>query len=359
MRGLKTLETLTIASLRMYVRQREAILWAVLLPLFIVILFSFLRFDGLGRLQLGVVNDAGAAGAALAGELRAMSALTVREGSRAAEVRALERGERDLVLVLPAGMERDSGATLLLYADSAAKPRETQLGVLILQHLLDERYFQATRGATRAVVRMTPVSTRNLTYIDFLIPGVIAMTIMQLGVFGVAFGFVSLKKRGILRRLWVTPIRPRDFIIAQVITRLVVMLAQMTILLGVGTLFLHLHIVGSVLLLAVTALLGSVVFLGIGFAIAGVSSSEDQVAPIANVLTLPMLVLSGVFFNRSALPDALHAVTSVLPLTFLADALRAVAVDGATLDQVATSLLGLIVWGVITVAIAARVFRWE
>ena len=71
--------------------------------------------------------------------------------------------------------------------------------------------FAQSPPATRVTVTTKPVKARNLTYIDFLIPGILAMSIMQTGIFGVAFGFVSLKKRGILRRLWVTPINPNDF----------------------------------------------------------------------------------------------------------------------------------------------------
>jgi ABC-2 type transport system permease protein len=350
---------LTVASLKMYARQREAVVWSLLLPLLTIILFSFVRFDGLGHLKIGVVNAAGAAGEGLIADFRTVHTWVVTEGSEEDERRALVGGERDLVIVLPAGFGADSAVGLAVLADLEAHPRESQVGTLVLQQLLDARYFRNTPSARRVVVHPTPVTTRNLTYVDFLVPGVVAMTIMQLGVFGVAFGFVSLKRRGVLRRLWVTPIRPGDFIAAQVATRVVVLFVQMTVMLGVGVLFLHLHVVGSLLLLSVAALLGCVVFLSFGFAIAGVAASEDQVAPLANVLTLPMVLLSGVFFSRSSLPDVLRAVTGILPLTYLADALRAIAIDGAGVSDVWPALLGLLVWGCVSVVVAVRLFRWE
>jgi ABC-2 type transport system permease protein len=182
---------------------------------------------------------------------------------------------------------------------------------------------------------------------------------MQMGIFGVAFGFVSLKKRGILRRLWVTPIRPDDFIVAQVITRVIVLMLQIGIMVGVGVLFLDLHFVGNIASLMFVGLLGAVVFLSFGFALAGISASEDQVAPIANVVSLPMLLLSGIFFSRTNLPGFVHTITDFLPLTYLADGMRNIAIEGATLVQVTPQLIGLVAWSLIAVFIAVKLFRWE
>jgi ABC-2 type transport system permease protein len=128
---------------------------------------------------------------------------------------------------------------------------------------------------------------------------------------------------------------------------------------GVGILFLNLHFIGNLALIYLLGMLGAVVFLGFGFSLAGISKSEDQVAPLANIITLPMLALSGIFFSRSNLPGFVRAITSVLPLTYLADGLRSVAIDGATLAQVTPQILGLGLWGVVSCVLAVRLFRWE
>jgi ABC-2 type transport system permease protein len=101
------------------------------------------------------------------------------------------------------------------------------------------------------------------------------------------------------------------------------------------------------------------VFLAIGFAIAGVSRSEDQVAPLANIITIPMVILSGVFFSRSHLPGIVRTISDLFPLTFLADGLRSVVVEGAGLTSLGPQLAGIAVWAVIAVAVASRLFRWE
>ena len=351
--------TLILASLKMYLRQREAIIWNFLLPVLTVVLFGFVKFGGVGHMHLGVVNEAGPRAEPIVQSLRAIKTLEVQVGARDGEFAELEKGERDLLLVIPDSFSLEAPAGLTVFADVEAHPAEAQLGELLLQRAIDDLAFARSGNTHRTMVLVQPVKTRNLTYIDFLVPGVLAMTIMQTGVFGVAFGFVSLKKRGILRRLWVTPINPNDFILAQVVTRVIVLVFQVALMLAVGMIFFSFHFIGSVALIGIVGLLGAVVFLGIGFALAGASKSEDQVAPIANIITLPMMLLSGVFFSRANLPGLVKSITGFFPLTYLADGMRSVAIDGASLVQIVPQLTGLAVWGILTCVLAVKLFRWE
>jgi ABC-2 type transport system permease protein len=344
-----------VASFKMFIRQREAIIWTILLPLFMVFLFSFVKFDGIGHVSVGIVNHS--ADTTLVGMLRPIQALKISEGRQDDELTRLKKGDRAMVLVIPASFQPTGNDSLALYLN-AEKPQETQAGRLIMQRALDELVFQQNH-LPRHALRIEMVNSRNLTYIDFLLPGILAMSIMQGGVFGVAFGFVILKKRGILRRLLVTPMNTHDFIFAQVATRLFILMAQVGIMVGAGVLFFNLHFIGSLFNMMIVGLLGGVVFLSIGFALSGISKSEDQVAPLANLITLPMLMLSGVFFSRANLPGFAHTITNFFPLTYLADGLRNIAIEGATLTDVFPQIIGLAVWAVITLFIAIKAFRWE
>jgi len=346
---------LMAASFKMFIRQREAIIWTILLPLFMVFLFSFVKFGGIGSVSIGIVNHS--PDSSLVNLLKPIQALKISTGREDEELARLKKGERAMVLVIPASFQPVGQDSLMLYLN-AEKPQETQAGKLILQRALDELVFRANH-LPRHTLRTELVNSRNLSYIDFLLPGILAMSIMQGGIFGVAFGFVILKKRGILRRLLVTPMRTNDFIIAQVATRLLVLLMQILVMIGAGVWFFHLHFIGSVFNMIIVGLLGGVVFLSIGFALSGISKSEDQVAPLANIITLPMMMLSGVFFSRTNLPGFAHVVTDFFPLTYLADGLRSIAIEGATLTDVFPQLLGLSVWAVITLFIAIKAFRWE
>src|SRR3990167_5890502 len=186
-----------------------------------------------------------------------------------------------------------------------------------------------------------------------------AMSVMQTALFSVAFGFVQLKKRGVLRRLKATPTRPGYFIAGEVGSRLMITVLQMAILFGIGVGFFHLHVVGSLFDALVLILFGSLVFLAIGFAVAGWAKDENQAAPLANLIALPMLFLSGVFFPRGAMPEILQKITDYLPLTYLADGTREIINNGASLWMVRGDILGLLVWGIIVYLIAIRLFRWE
>lgn len=346
---------LMAAVFKMFIRQREAIIWTLLLPLFMIFLFSFVKFDGLGQVNLGIVNHS--QDSTLVNSLRSIQALRISEGKEEEELAQLKDGERALVLVIPASFQPIGQDSLRLYLN-AERQQETQAGTLIIQRALDELVFRQN-PLPRHALRTELVNSRNLTYIDFLLPGILAMAIMQSGVFGVAFGFVILKKRGILRRLLATPMRTTDFILAQVATRLLLLMTQVVIMVGAGVLFFNLHFIGSMFDMLVVGVLGGIIFLAIGFALSGISKSEDQVAPLANIITLPMLMLSGVFFSRSNLPGIARTITDFFPLSYLADGLRSIAIDGATLIDVLPQIIGLAVWAVITLFIAVKAFRWE
>ena len=134
---------------------------------------------------------------------------------------------------------------------------------------------------------------------------------------------------------------------------------QMVLMIGIGIVFFHLQFTGNLFNLFVVGILGAVVFLGLGFAVAGVSKSEDQVAPLANMVVFPMMVLSGIFFSRSNLPGFVYAITNFFPLTYLADAMRSISIEGSPLHGVIKQLIGLAVWAVFSCVLAVKMFRWE
>jgi len=346
---------MTAVSVKMFMRQKEAVLWSILLPLFMVFLFSFVSFDGLGTISLGIVNHS--SDTTLVGFLQPIKTLKIFEGEEEQELTRLREGDRALVLIIPASFQSAGTDSLTLYLN-AERPQETQAGRVIVQRAVDEMVFRR-HSVPRPTLRTESINSRNLSYIDFLLPGILAMSIMNSGIFGVAFGFVILKKRGILRRLLVTPINPRDFIISQVISRLMVLMLQVVIMVVAGMMLFELHFAGSLLDMLIVGVLGGIVFLAIGFTLSGVSKSEDQVAPLANVITLPMMFLSGIFFSRSNLPGIAHTITDFFPLTYLADGLRTIAIEGATLGDIWQQVLGLAVWAVVTIALAVKAFRWE
>jgi ABC-2 type transport system permease protein len=361
-RRLALFWVLFVASVKMFVRNRAAVFFSLFLPLVIMLIFGVLNFENGTSIDLGVVDEAGnASSASVLDSLQRIETFVVTTGSREDELAALEDGDRDLVVVLPPEFGTAS-PQVTAYA-AAGAPAESQLGSLLLNSVIGQALFAPQGsggggGPAGPLVRVEQVSARSLHYIDFLVPGILGLTIMQLGLFGVAFGFVQMKRTGALRRLFATPTPPGYFLAGQIGSRLVLCLLQVGILLGIGIWF-GLQLVGSVALLLAVALLGAVIFLAVGFAVAGWAKDEDQAAPVANIISLPMMFLSGTFFPRDAMPAFLQGVTQYMPLTYLNHALRTIANEGAGVAQIAGDLLGMGVWAAIAFVAAVRLFRWE
>lgn len=361
MRGTNPTWVLTVASLRMWFRDRQAIFWTFFLPLVLMLIFGILNFGDFGAVDLGVVDQArNERSHGLVGGLREFRTFDLTtDGTAEAEYRALSQGDRDLVLIIPQDFGQPEGPVAVTLFYNAGHARESQVGESIVRQLLDEMTFALQESPHRFTIQAQPVQSRNLRFIEFLMPGIVAMSIMQMGLFSVAFTFVQMKNRGILRRLLATPVHPASFLFGQVFTRLIVSILQSLVLIGVAVILFNVEIAGNLGSFLLLALLGGGVFVSLGFAVSGWARSEDVAAPIANVIALPMMFLSGVFFPRSAMPGALESVTDYLPLTYLIDALRSVAIDGDVLWSQGWNILGLAVWLVITFLVAVRLFRWE
>ena len=350
---------LTWSSLKAYFRNRGAIFFSLLVPVMIMTIFGLINFGGgTASVNIGVVDQANnqVSSRIIAG-LKQVKAVKLHTGSLDSEKHELLQGNRDLVAVLPASIGQGSTAITAYY--NQGNPQNSQVAIAIMNQFVDRASF-AFAGVTPALTMDTkPVQSRNLSYVDFLVPGMIALSIMQTGLFGVVFTFVQWKQRGILRRLMATPMRVSDFFFAQLVSRLSTVGLQIAVLLAVGLLFFHFHFEGNLLYLLIVGIVGGGIFLAMGLAISGATKSEETAAPIANLVSLPLMFLSGVFFPRSAMPGWLQTITQYSPLTYVSDALRSISIDGASLWSIRSDLLGIVIWLAIAALIATRLFKWE
>jgi len=342
----------------MYLRNRQVIFFNLFFPVMIVVIFGLINGNGNVSVRIGVVDDAhNQVSQIVLTQLRQINVVKLNTGSLDTERAALDRGDRDVVVVLPASLGQGPLALPAYY--NAGKPQESSAALAIMNRFVDEASFQYAHVQPSFTLNAQPVNSRNLSYIDFLVPGVIAMSIMQTGLFSVAFSFVAYKQQGILRRLMATPMRVQDFLMSRIVTYLVMAVLQMAILIVLGLLLYHLHFVGNIAYLIIVGFIGAAIFMAVGFTISGFARDEGAVAAIANLISFPMMFLSGVFFSLSNEPAWLQPITKVLPLTFLANALRSISLDGASLWAVRGELAGLAVWLVITLVLATRLFKWE
>ncbi len=364
-RYLKSLWSLTVASCKMYFRNKSAVFFTLFLPIAFIGVFGLLSQSDGSKLKLGVTNDSGTdLSRTFVAALKEIDAFEVIESSQIRANEELGQGRLDLQVVVPETFGRldAQGQPLPAQIDTfynQARPQSGQTANLILGQVISDLNSSITKAPQPVSLKATGVETENLGAIDFLLPGILAISIMQLGIFSVAFAFVSLKTTGALRRIQATPTHPLNFIAAQAVTRMLIGVLQVIILTGLGLWLFDFHLNGHPLAFLLVAMLGVILFLAFGFVVAGYAKDENSAAPIANLVTFPMLFLSGTFFPRDAFPGWLTTVTDYFPLTYLADALRRIANEGASLSAISTDILGMVVWSIIMFLVAIKVFRWE
>ena len=195
-------------------------------------------------------------------------------------------------------------------------------------------------------------------YIDFLIPGLLGMNLMNSGMWGIGFALVEMRQRKLLKRFVATPMRRSDFLLALTSSRLVLMVIEVGLLLGFGVLVFHMRVQGPILSIILLATLGAVAFGGIGLLTACRAQKIETVSGLINLVMMPMWIFSGVFFSYDRFPAIAHPFIKALPLTALNDALRATILEGATLGSQSGRLLVLAVWGGVSFVLALRWFRW-
>jgi ABC-2 type transport system permease protein len=208
--------------------------------------------------------------------------------------------------------------------------------------------------ATTAVTSSEPGSR----YIDFLIPGLLGMNMMNSGMWGLGFALVDMRQRKLLKRFVGTPMRRSDFLLALMSSRLALMVIEVGLLLAFGVIAFHMKVLGSWFTIALLGVLGAITFGGIGLLTASRAQKIESVSGLINLVMMPMWIFSGVFFSYERFPAMVQPLIKALPLTALNDALRATILEGTPLLHQWSRLLVLGLWGGISFVLALKWFRW-
>jgi ABC-type multidrug transport system permease subunit len=319
-----------------FLRDRATMLFTFLVPLAIVVGMGVV-FGGPARplFKVGVLS------ANLAAEkhpfLHERFFGFVREPDTAAGMHGVARNELDLLLDL-----RAPGVRYWVNPDS---PKG-----YIAERLLLQTDPQAVRA---------PVTGQASRYVDWLFPGILGMNMMFSCLFGVGYVVLRYRKSGFLKRLHATPLTAFEFLTAQVLSRLGLILAVTVILyLGVGTII-HFHSVGSTALLLLVAALGALSMIAFGLITAARFSSEELVNGVLNLLAWPMMLVSGIWFSIEGAPGWVRFIAQLFPLTHVLNAARAVTLDGAGLSAIASDIAYLGGTTLVFLALGAWSFRWR
>jgi ABC-2 type transport system permease protein len=265
----------------------------------------------------------------------------------------LNDGDLDAVVVFGDAVEGGFPPVTVYY--NQANGPTSDVVVATVQQVLTS----VAQPASPVKIVLEPVNGDEVSFIDFFVPGIIAMSLMNSGVIGLSTAFVTYREKGILRRIRMTPFPLPNFILARIISQVVVAFSQAVILIVLAKLLYGLEVQGNIAVIALGILIGSLTFLAIGFAISSVARTAESAAGISNLITFPMLFLSGVFFDVDSAPGWLQPITKVLPLHYLVEALREPMTLGHGLSAVWVDLLVLVGIFIVAVAFAVRFFRWD
>jgi ABC-2 type transport system permease protein len=347
-------------NLKMSVRNRTALFWNLAFPAIFILIFGavFGNDDGV-TFDVGIVGEPSAFHDGVVATMRsADDSFSVDEGTEADELEALEEGDRDIVLVFGPPDATGQPSVRIVY-DETEGPN-AQIAVSVARQVILQVAGDASGMADGPLaIEESSVSSEDISYIDFFIPGILAMSLMNSGVIGLSTAFVIYRERGILRRIKVTPFPITSFVLARVLSQVLVAIGQSLILIALGWALFGLVIRGNPLLILGVIILGSLAFLAIGFAISGFARNAETAASYANLITFPMLFLSGVFFPIDSAPSWLQPITKVLPLSYLVHGLRETMTRGRGIDAIWVDIVVLIATFAVAMAFAIRFFRWD
>ncbi len=357
------LRELTLSRFREFLREPEALFWVFVFPILLAAVLGFaFREKPPDRIPIGVVEGPTPAIAAATVKALERSPVLLPRRYAGREGREALRTGKISLLVEPRGPQ--AGATGATGATGAVPPvtfhfDETRPDSRIARLEADDALQRAAGRQDVLPVESALIKEPGARYIDFLIPGLLGLNLMGSGVWSLAFSVTSARSRRILKRLVATPMRKSDYLLSQILARLFFLVPEVAVLVVAAWLAFDVAVHGSLLLLLVVCFVGAISFCGLGLLVASRVKTIEGASGLANLVLLPMWLLSGVFFSSERFPDAFQPVIQALPLTALNDALRAVMNEGRGLAAVGPELLNLGVWGVVSFLVALWIFRWK
>lgn len=339
---------LLMARMRELQREPEVVFWVFVFPLLLA--------TGLGIAFRNKPADASSVAIAAglgAQETAALLQTSSRHAAFKIDVlndeaarKGFRLGKYDLVI-------EPDGAGGLRYRYDPARPESTLARAEVNDAL------QTAAGRKDVVSTSEETSSEpGSRYIDFLIPGLLGMNLMNSGMWGIGFALVDMRQRKLLKRFVGTPMRRGDFLLALISSRLVLMIIEIGLLLTLGILVFHMKVLGSIFAILFLGSAGAMCFGGVGLLTASRAQKIESVSGLMNLVMMPMWIFSGVFFSYERFPAVIQPLIKILPLTALNDALRASILEGTPLTHQWPRLLVMALWGAISFALALKWFRW-
>jgi ABC-2 type transport system permease protein len=363
---------ITLANLKMMARNRQGLFWALIFPLLLVVVFGLFDFRGVTPTGLAVADFSGGPKADLL--LERLNGIAFLESEDLAPGgaeeldearRRLTDGDLGYLLLIPQGLdepaaENSDGAVepvTLVYA--TRNPERNQLVEGVVHSLVIELRSDGRPVLPEHLVTSEVIATPEVDYFDTVLLGLLGLGIMTNSIISIAVRISTYRNQAVLKRLLATPLPVWKFFAGEIIAHLLLAMVQALIILAVGVFVFGGDIHGNLGWVLIIVLLGTVVFLNIGFILSAWARSPAAASGMGNAVALPMMFLAGTFFSTASLPWLLPYAAQVLPLTPMLDALREVAINSAPLWETWPQLAALAAWAAATAAVAVRVFRFS
>lgn len=364
------LPVITFAKIdfRRLFRDKVAIFFVFLFPLIFLFVFGgiFGRNSDVS-FNVALFNDSSSEIAGqVAKQLKESKVVKVNEKVTTQEEakEKMTRSELDALIILPkdfgsesSGAKTPSGQLQIFYNQNNEQGAQTLAA--ILQGFFKEVNQQYVDTSEPFTVKTESTAAASQRRFDYVFAGLLGFSVMSLGIFGPTNVFPKLKSKGVLRRYSTTTLKVWQYFIGNVISNAAVGILSVASMFIVSLVVFDLNMQGDFISLGLMVVLGVTVLFGIGLAVGGWAKNENQAAPLANLVTFPMMFLSGTFFPRYAMPEWLQRVSDFLPLTPVIDGIRLIVTEGKTIFDLGTQVGLLAAWAVIIYFIAFKVFRWE
>lgn len=352
------------ASLIATFRSPTSVVFSLLFPVIFIVVFGSMVNNTIVHMKIALEPGCDTTNALYKAIIKIEHISIDNNMSLADAIDALKKGRITAIL----NIKKDSSGapiphyTLYLVSSSSSGGTFQLLETVINNavNLINEAIYPTNKSIT--TISSVVLPGRVYRQIDFILPGQLGFSLLMAGVFGSAFLLFSLRKNLVLKRLSVAPISRTFLVMGEMLSRLFFHIINFIIIIAIGYFafdFTLSHGFVTFLEMFIFSLLGLIIFMGLGFIISGIIQNESSIAPVANTITLPQILLCGLFFPIENYPHWLQSFCNLLPLTFFVEGLRKIAFEGAHIWQIPQQVLGLFIWAFITSFVCIKVFKWE
>lgn len=355
---------LFIANLKMMVRGRQALFWSLAFPLMFTVIFGF--FFGSGNVGAGgtiaLINNSNSQIAQnLEKAFEETDVFKIKKETDENSARdELKKNQIGAIVEIPEGfgdLTNPSSPKEIKIIDDPANAQVNSAVTGFINQFLTQTDFQIQKVKPVFSINEEKTNQRELTYFDFVLMGLIGLALMNASIQGIAITMANYREDKILKRITTTPLPSWKFVSAEVLSRLVLNVVQVSFILAIGVYFFHAHIYGDILLIYIFALLGGLLFQSMGFMVASATKTTDAAQGMSVAIAIPMMFLAGVFFPIDSLPKWLFGIVQYLPLAPLLRIIRTIGLEAGSPFTNPINIIIVFAWIVICLLISIWKFR--